>query len=364
MIAGASIAFGQGEAPPQPDPEIQARLQEMISNRPDSTEVIHPSHMTPLTPDAEFPRFTADELRRGGYPDHLHAFFWLDWTPLVDDDGRTYGPATLCKAFKLVPRDGLEVESGRIRYANIDIVFNPEYLTCDIMPFVEVCDLGRIWCRDLLGLERSDTLHVINPDNTDAYRAQSGNGVWRTFKLAGDTCIVEPVPILNGRTLIGHSGVELMVRWNLQGAVAKALPAWFQHGIANYIADNGAHLNNYMAQFRIHGDDVLLGPARADSILAAPPSSDDEVDRRLFRMASYAAFLMAWNLVENHGGLEALRQFIHGVAQGENPETVCRRVYGMDSKKLVQALDPRRTGEPVGKAVYPTSPHAPPKKKG
>jgi hypothetical protein len=120
----------------------------------------------------------------------------------------------------------------------------------------------------------------------------------------------------------------------------------------------GAHLNNYMAEFRPKGP-VLLEPHETDAILTAEPLADDAKDREMSRKALYSAFLMAWHLVEDNGGLTALRRFLAGVADGGNPDRVCYEVYGEDLDDLAIRLNPLDTGEPLGEAVYPTKPHRP-----
>ena len=323
------------------------------------TVAVHPDRMPPLTPDGPFPRFTAEQLRRSGYPDHLHAFSWSDWTVLRDVDDVPYGPGSLCRNLELVPQPDLKVEPGWIQYRHFTLEFNEQYPPCDLLPFLELCELGRVWCRDLLDLVAEDTLHIINPDNTQAYRSLTGLGTWRLYDLAGDTCRVQPIPVLIARTLIGHAAVSLVTRWTLQDRIGIDLPPWFEHGLASYLAEEGVHLNNYMAQFRPLGP-VLLSPTEVDSILAAPPHPDLETDRRLFRQANYNAFLMVWHLVENNGGLGPLRALLADLAAGESLQTVCRKHYHVGLDALETRLDPLACGEPIGDAIEPRRPHQPP----
>jgi hypothetical protein len=216
------------------------------------------------------------------------------------------------------------------------------------MLFVECCELGLRRCHELLGLERGGELHVINPDNLDHYKELTGYGAWRTYKLRGDSVVVEPIPILIGRTLVGHSAVHLMTRWTLRGTVGDVLPPWFESGLANYIADMGAHLVNFMAQFRYVKGDILIHPEKVDSILTAPPAEDVDVDREVFRTGRYGAFLMVWRLIEEHGGLPKLREFLAGLQDGESTDAMAKRVYGMDMASLAEWLDPVDRGDPLG----------------
>lgn len=334
-----------------------ARSQAATSGN--DTVAVHPDRLTPLTPDGSFPRFTAEQLRRSGYPDHLHAFGWNDWTVLRDGDDLAYGPGSLCLNLELVPQPDLKVEPGWIQYRHFTLDFNEQYRPCDLLLFIELCELGRAWCRDLLNLVAQDTLHIINPDNTQAYHSLTGLGTWRLYALAGDTCRVQPIPVLVARTLIGHAAVSLVTRWTLQDRIGTDLPPWLEHGLASYLADEGVHLNNYMAQFRPLGP-VLMSPAEVDSILAAPPHPDLETDRRLFRQANYNAFLMVWHLVENNGGLAPLRALLADLATGEALHTVCRKHYHVGLDELEARLDPLACGEPIGEAVEPRRPHQPP----
>jgi hypothetical protein len=329
------------------------------ANTGTDTVALHPNQMTPLTPDGPYPRFSAEQLHRSGYPDHMHAFTWSDWTPLRDDEGLPYGPGSLCRNFALVPQAGLQVAPGRIQYRQFDLVFHEDYKPCDLMLFVELCELGRVWCQDLLHLSPEDTLRIINPDKTQDYRTQTGLGTWHMFDLAGDTCIVQPIPVLNTRTLIGHAAVSLVTRWTLQDRIDSDLPPWLEYGLASYLADEGVHLNNYMAQFRPLGQ-VLLAPAAVDSILAAPPHPDLATDRQMFRRANYSAFLMVWQLVEHSGGLAPLRGLLADLVAGQSLEAACQKHYQVGLADLVARLDPLVCGEPLGDAVEPRKPHLPP----
>jgi len=345
IIGAAGTVLARGDAP--------------VDSTAGSGHVPHPHEMTPLSPEGPFPRFTPEVLRAAGYPDHLHAYTWHDWSPPVDSEGIPYGPGSLCRQYEVVPRPGLTVEPGRIVFDNLELLFNEEYRPCDVMVFIELFELGKTWCRDLLHLEVNDTLHVFNPNSSQDYMASTGYGVWRLFKLQGDTCQVQPVAVLTARTLLGHAAVSLATRWNLQKNVGDALPPWLEHGLAAYIADEGVHLNNYMAQFRPAGQ-VLLSPSQIDSILAGLPNSDPGEDRRLFREATYSAFVMVWHLVENHGGLDPLRELLAGLSSGESLDAACRKSYHTDLKGLTAQLDPLVVGEPIGDAVQPRKPHLPP----
>ena len=74
---------------------------------------IHGSELPPLKPDSTFPRCDSRELAVAGFPDHMHAYTWSGWQVLTDSEGRTYGPGSLCKLRKVLPREGLIVEPGQ-----------------------------------------------------------------------------------------------------------------------------------------------------------------------------------------------------------------------------------------------------------
>ena len=110
------------------------------------------------------------------------------------------------------------------------MVFHEGYEACTLMWFIELCDLARIQCRDLLGLEHEGTLNIINPNNTQDYVAQSGYGVWRLFKLEGDQVLVEPIetavvvpkrkPVAEGATMRVSWKAEVVSLVQLCEAVA------------------------------------------------------------------------------------------------------------------------------------------------
>ncbi len=309
-------------------------------------EPIHPSLLPDLGPETTFPRLTPQELLRSGYPDHLHTFGLRTPEPLVDADGRTYGPGSLCRNRVSRPREGLEIGEGRIRYGPFDLTFNAQYEPCDMLPFLEYAELGLVRARQLFGLQPTDTLRIVNPDNRPAYVEGSGQGVWRTYKLMGDSVFVQPIPILMARTLIGHTAATMAVRWALRQACGDALPPWLEHGLALYLADMGYHLNNYMDEFRQYGD-ILVPVVAADALLSEPPRQDEAEDRQLFRRAQYVAFLMVWRLVEDEGGAEPVRRLLAAVAAGEDPDAAARDVYGTDLAGLAERVDPNRIGEPI-----------------
>lgn len=311
----------------------------------------HAGLLTPLLSDTEFPRFTSAQLQSHGYPDHMHAFYWSVWSTAVDHDGRTYGPGSLCDKHEVLPREGLQVIPGHIVYGQFDLTFNSQYGDCDLILFPELLEMARIRCRDLLELERDGTLRIVNPDNSEAYQQLSGYGIHRTYKLMGDSVLVEPIPILTARTLIGHTAVELMTRWTLHGTVGEVLPPWLEHGLANYLADMGGHLVNFMGEFRHQGIEVLLRPSEVDAILSAPPNADPAVDRQQQRIALYSAFLMVWRLVEDNGGLDKMRRFLVGCASGTDPAEMSCKIYGKDLQELAAWLHPVERGDPLGPVV-------------
>ncbi len=308
----------------------------------------HPSQLPALTPEAFFPRCSARELATVGFPDHKHSFLWPDWETLVDADGRTYGPGSFCQHRQVIPRPDLIISADTKGIGPFVIKHNPGYSDCDMLQFLELLDWAGHEVPPLLGLSLPDSLIVTNPDNLEAYSAQTGFGMWRLYDLAGDQVIMEPWPILQGRTLDAHAAFMLVTDWTLRSHVGSALPPWLQQGLVEYVGEDGQHLVNYMAQFRADGD-VLMTPLLVDALLSKGPDPELMLDREIFRKACYSAFLMAWELVENRGGLEALQDCLHLVAEGTGFSDASVAVYGLDAKELASSLDPIQLGEPGGK---------------
>lgn len=319
----------------------------------------HPNDLPALTPDGHFPRCTYSELEEIGYPDHMHEWNWPGWSPYVDEDGVAYGPGAICWRREIRPREGLVIGEGSLQWGHVSITHNPGYESCDIMHFLEILGWAEKAVPELLGLSVRDTLRIVTPDNVESYREMTGYGVWRLYRLEGNDCIVEPLPVLRGRTLEGHALFALMTEWLLRQAIPGDLPPWLVTGLSEYISDSGIHLCNYMVQFRSSGP-LLLSPPLIDSILRGSPNPNDDMDREMVRRAGYSAFLMAWELVENQGGLEALRDFLGYLAEGLPLDEASRLVYGMQQRELEAMLDPAALGEPVGKGIQSRSPHLPP----
>ncbi len=322
----------------------------------------HPSQLPELTPTTTFPRATPDELASAGYPDHMHAIHWPGWVPPVDPAGETYGPHSLARGTSILPRDGLVISDGAIRYRGLVVTFDPGYKATAILPFIEVLDLARHAVCPLLGQTRDDSLVVSDPDNLDQYRDRTGQEFWRLYAWQPDgSIVVEPIPILIARTLDSHAAHEIMTQWLLAGlAPLTDWPAWFREGLATYVGETGVHLCNYMAQFRAAGSPVLLPPEKIEAILAGPPDPDRDLDREHYREARYGAFLMVWELVEHRGGLEPVRRVLQGVAGGRTPDAACQAVYGKNFAALATDLDCTQRPEPVGEAVQARAPHLQP----
>lgn len=352
----------QQEAPPQPapGPAPAPKFMPPSGPPPGTPPAVHPHLLPELTAGVRFPRLTPLQLTASGYPDHLHWAGWPGQEPRVDAAGQPYGPLSMCRHRVPRPREGLEIARGEIRFGPLDLTFDPGYEACDMLPYLEWAELGLRRAHDLLGLQTpGDTLRIYNPDNRDEYTSLSGQGLHRTYRLAGDSLIVQPIPILTARTLLGHTAVEATARWLVQEAGGDRLPPWLAHGVPLYLADMGPHLNNFMDQFRVFGP-VLLPIARADSVLAAPPAADQELDRQMQRRAQYTAFLMVWRLVEEEGGTEPLARLLAAVATGEEPEAAARKAYGKGLADLAKRLDPNDRGEPVTWDDFFLQPHREP----
>ncbi len=320
---------------------------------------LHPSQLPPLARDARFPRCSAADLAAAGFPDHMHAWHWPGWQPPVDAAGRPYGPGTLCVHGRLSDRPDLVSNPGSQRFGPWILVHNPAYKACDILSFMEVLDLAQHTVTDLLDLAPTDSLTVLNPDNLKQFRAMGGVGTWYLYRREGAKALIEPIGTLQSRTLDGHAAFMMATDWTLATALPVTLPPWLRDGLAGYLAEDGADLVSYMAEFRAQGP-ILYPHELVDAVLGGKPDADPAVDRERFRKASYGAFLMTWELVENRGGLDALRSFLHLVKDGTPLDEASRRVYGLDMAGLARSLDPVELGEPEGLALDPRHPERKP----
>jgi hypothetical protein len=216
----------------------------------------------------------------------------------------------------------------------------------------------------LLGLEIVGQLEILNPDNVKHYQELTGMGTWRFYALAGDRCTMQPWPVLQKRTLEAHAAFMLATDWILRKNLGDALPPWLHQGIAEYVSEDGAHLLNYMAEFRAaaeeEGASILMSAPLVDALLTSGINPDPAADRENYRRACYSAFLMVWNLVENEGGLAALQDFLGAVRDGADVDEAARRVYGMGLGDLAMYLDPTVVGEPVGTGTGRRVPHKQP----
>jgi hypothetical protein len=325
---------------------------------------LHSSGLPPLTEDATFPRCTDRELEVVGFPDHLHSHTWYGWEPMVGVDGETYGPGAFCDHKKLMPREGLVIHPDQKQFGQWILRHHPDYSDCDMVQFIELMDWAGRAVPPLLGLSTPDTLMIFNPDNVNQYKEMTGMGTWRFYKLEGDRCVMQPWPILQKRTLEGHAAFMLAADWTLRRTIGDALPVWMHQGIIEYVSEDGAHLLNYMAQFRPEFEEdpggILMSAPLIDALLSSGINPDDSADRENFRRACYSSFLMVWNLVENEGGLTALQDFLGQVDGGMDVDEAARRVYGMGLADLATFLDPAVNGEPVGAGTSRRAPHQQP----
>jgi len=330
-------------------------------NEEDTPKVLvdHPSLLERHSLEGTYPRFSAEQLSLAGFPDHMHAFAWPGWQAMVDENGVTYGPHSLCHRHELIPREGLLTEDGAIRYQSFHLAFDSRYHACDMMPFVEMLSWARHDLFNLLGLVRQDTLHIYNPNNTADYREKTGLGTWRMYKRAEDKYLVQAIATLYARGLAGHAAFELVTEWTLRGVLDDRLPPWFETGLMHYLGENGCHLVNYMRPYRPKGS-VVLTPEQVNVILASPPNPDVGLDTENFRKACYSAFIMVWNLIENRGGLPAMRKYFAKVAEGKSLDEAAQKIWHADLAQLRQQLNPVELGEPLGDAVQSRSPHRPP----
>jgi hypothetical protein len=319
----------------------------------------HPSEQPPMTRDTVFPRCSAEQLASGGFPDHLHSHWWPGWQVLTGPDGQTYGPGAFCDRKTPLPRPGLVIAEDHKAFGNFVVRHNPAYAACDMLPLLEMLTWAGHANQDLLGLTSADTLEVISPDSIADYRQQTGQDVWRLYLLDGDSCIIEPYGTLQARTLDGHAGFMLVTDWLLRENLGDSLPPWLHQGLVEYLSEDGVHLVNYMVQFRGQGN-LLFSAPLIDALLARGVDPDPGRDREMYRRACYSAFLMVWRLVEEEGGLPALRRFLELAAGQAGPDEAAGQVYGQSLAELALRLDPTKLDEPIGTATQSRKPHKQP----
>jgi len=324
-----------------------------------AAEEVHASELPELTRDGPYPRLTTEELAASGFPDHKHLYYQRGWEPLTDETGKAYGPGSICRGMIWLDREDVYGDAEQMRVGLFKLEYNRGFRQCQMAPFLETCELALMDVAELLDLTATDTLHVINTNMADAYAARTSQGVWRMYKRAGDLCVIQPIPILVARTLVGHAAYDLVVGWVLDENGCRDLPHWLRQGLMAYVAELGVHLNNYMLQFRPRGD-ILLTPSEVDRLFAAPPIPHDTLDREMYRKARYAAFLMVWRLVEERGGMTSMRRFLTAVRDGRDADEACTEIYGADLAGLAASLDPTVLGEPQGEAIQARKPHLKP----
>jgi len=316
----------------------------------------HSSRLPEPTRDGPYPLQSPEELVENGFPDHKHACFWPDWKPRLDEDGDPYGVGSLCRGLVWQDREDVLQEAGLIILGMVKLEYHLDYNRCVVAPFAELTEMAMGDVYDLLDLAPVDTLRVENTNNVAAYTSRTGYGTWRMYKRAGDLCILQPIPVLIARTLAAHAAYDLVTGWLLDEHGCGELPQWLRQGLMTYVAELGVHLNNYMNQFRLEGD-VLLTPAEAEQLLVAEPIIDEALDREMYRKARYTAFLMVWRLIEERGGMTAMRDFVAAVESGRDPDEACAEIYGPDLSALAESLDPTVLGEPQGDATQTRRPH-------
>jgi hypothetical protein len=321
---------------------------------PMSAAAGHPALLEPLTRDSVFPRFTPEQLAENGYPDHHHRYFYPGYTVTTDEQGKPYGIGTICRGNQLLDPEGLEIRPGWLGYGPFALNYNQGYEICNVSQFLELSDMALRLYADLLDLEPVGFLDIVNPDNVAAYSEQAGYGTWRMFKLDGEVCIVQPIPVLMTRTLISHAAIDMVGQWLLRSRT-RDLPEWFINGLTSYIGEQGNHYLSYLFQYRDKGP-VIMRPEMVEQVLASPPHMDAGHDKQNFRTARYSAFLMMWQLIEERGGLQKMRAML----AGRKVDDVCREVYGVDLATLTQELNPMNYGEPIGESVTPISATRPP----
>ncbi|MDY0109610.1 MAG: hypothetical protein RBT60_06700 [Candidatus Krumholzibacteria bacterium] len=320
----------------------------------------HPARLAPLTPASTFPRFTAEQLQAAGYPDHKHVHTYPDFTPFVDAEGQPYGPQSLLRRFTSLPREVLVVDEGEIRYRNIHMAFPAELQVANMIAMIEALDWAHHELTALMAHDCDDTLRVVSAFDLYDYRRRTGQAFHRLYRSLGDVVVIQPAQILLARGLSVHAAFHLTARRLIADLARGAeLPAWLGEGLASYLAEDGPHFHAQLAMYRASRP-IVLAPAETEAILAAPVHEDDETDKVRYRTAGYSAFLMAWELVENRGGLGKVRELLARSGAGEQPDVVCRDLYGSDLAQLTAALNPTLRPEPVGADVPVKIPQQPP----
>ncbi|MCP4571162.1 MAG: hypothetical protein GY838_02305 [bacterium] len=316
----------------------------------------HPADLPPLTPDTVFPRCNARQLELAGFPDHMHAHTWSDWQAPVDADGEPYGPGAYCDRGGFISARDVRMTDEAKSRGNLVLVHHAGYGPCDMLPFLGLADMAHRELTALLGFDAPDTLIMVNTDNVPHFREVTGLDIWHFYQREGSRALLQPIGTLQARTLDGHAAYQVVAEWLLDQGLPVDLPLWLRQGLVEYLSEDGVHLVNYMAEFRKEGP-VLMTPEEASEILGAGVNPDRGQDRYLHRRACYTSFLCAWELVENQGGLTALRAFLQAVRDGADPDAAALAEWGEDLAGLARMVDPVQLGEPLGEAIEARRPH-------
>ena len=320
----------------------------------------HASELPPLTLEGPYPRASEPMIGSVGFPDHLHEYQWGGWTPDIGPDGLPVGPGSLCHGLQPVPRAGTGHRAGREEARPLGAAAQPGLCVTATCCRASSCWTGRRRaCRRCWASRRTTRWSSPTRTRSPHYLELCGQGVWRLYHLDGNRAVIEPFAVLLARNLDGHGAFMLAIDWILRQSIGRALPPWLHQGLVEYLGDDGIHLADYMAEFRVKGP-VVMGPAEIDAVLTAGIDPDQGRDREQFRKACYNAFLMTWQLVEYEGGMQALRDFLHQVAAGIPLDQAARSVYGQDLTALAASLDPLFMGEPAGGLVFNANPHRQP----
>jgi len=175
---------------------------------------------------------------------------------------------------------------------------------------------ARRHARAVFGDVPDERVTVRCTESMSAFRTETGHRWWNYGVIDGNTIVLQPIPVIYQRGLMGIAPAREYYRWVIRTVSGGRVPRWMEYGLASVVAGEDDVLRDQAGEFG-------KKPAPRN-VSAINHGLKQASDRLRFRRAHYGAFRMCRRIVARHG-IAAVVAALRDIGSGSSFDDASRR---------------------------------------